>query len=70
MRCPWCFAEFVPVAQSALFNVEQYGNSVTSVAQCCGNVVRIGRIIKYDLQQSGMRVDDWGNKATSKVEIK
>lgn len=74
MKCPHCQKELVLVSQAPLFNVEQYGTPVNATTKCCGNIVRIARVLKYDItiptNHSDLKEDDWCNKKTAKQPTK
>ena len=64
MKCPNCGKDFEPLAESLWFNVDQYDKTATSVAKCCGKVIRAYPIRKYHLSVVvGALEDDWGNQA-------
>jgi hypothetical protein len=60
--CPWCGADFKPVAKMVFRNVETYGTPAVSIAKCCGKAVIVSRVVTYRLSPSNQTPDDWGNQ--------
>jgi hypothetical protein len=61
MKCPHCSKELV-VPNRALHSVEAYGKPALSVTECCGNLVRVGRIVNFSITKyTGNETEDsWG----------
>ena len=63
MKCPHCGGEVDFLAQVER-NIETYGNIVNGVTACCGNIIRVRRIIYLDLEipynHDNLERDDWG----------
>lgn len=61
-ECPHCGKE-VEIPARALTNVETYGNVLSSITECCGKIVQIGRVVSFRITPSDKTEDDWGYKA-------
>lgn len=68
MLCPNCSKEFEPVATPCFHNVDVYGKSATSVAKCCGAVIRVHsvRTFRLTVEPSALQ-DDWGNEVPTTI---
>lgn len=58
-RCPHC-RQPLSIPNRVYYNVEAYGKSCKATTSCCGNMVRVACVIRFDIQAIPDKgEDDW-----------